>query len=49
MLYKAPDAPSIYNACHTLFSKCKKAIGALPPTEDALELHVASSEDMVTV
>ena len=40
-LYKAPAAPPIDNARHLLFSKCQKAHEALPPSNDALELHIA--------
>ena len=40
-LYKAPEAPSIDHTRHLLFSKCQKAIETLPPTKDALELHIA--------
>ena len=42
MLYKSPHSSSgVDRARHDLFQKGKKALEMLPPTSDALELHMS--------
>jgi hypothetical protein len=48
-LYSIPDQITVNSARLQLFSKAKKDLELLPPTHDALELHVARANEQAKI
>jgi len=49
LLYGTPDAATIDHSRLEIFSRAKKGLDQLPPTRDALELHVAPANHQATI